>query len=297
MEFDRNNQPEIGIHYKNNIAKHLNELIGICRGIIANEVVNSKEFHYLHAWLKDNENLKRDPDYIDLLDMTTDLSLKPYVDASDFEELLEQINCVLEFRCEANTPFKNSDIAVGRLIGLTRGLLSDGVFDDQEIHFLKTWLKKCDEFQDVWPISEITIDINNVLEDGVITEDERRFLTKKLHGLIGGAFQETGVTSGFSADFFCSDIEYIDFINKEFCLTGQFLYGSRNECKNKLVQMGAVFTPNPRKTTNYLVIGSLSSRDWKQTSHGRKIEKAISLKDSGQDIFLLHEETWSRFLV
>lgn len=297
MEFDTHGQPDVGLNFKYNIAKHLNELIGICRGIIANEAVNSKEFHYLHAWLRDNKNLKQDPDYIDLIDMTSDLSIKQYVDASDFEELLEQINCVLEFRCEANTPFKNSDIAVGRLIGLTRGLLSDGILDDKEIHFLNTWLQKCNDFSDVWPISEIMADVKFILEDGIITEDERQFLTKKLHGLIGGDFQETGATSGFSADFFCTEIDYIDFLGKEFCLTGQFLIGSRNDCKSKLSEMGGVFTANPKRSTNYLVVGALSSRDWKQTSHGRKIEKAIALRDSGYEIKLLHEDTWSRFLV
>lgn len=297
MERDKHDQPDIGIHYKNNVAKKLNELIGICRGIAANHKVSDKEFQYLHAWLKDNAELHKDADYIDLLDITSEIAQKEIVDPDDFNDLLDQISCVLEFKCEANTPFETSDIAIGRLIGLARGFLSDGDLEVSEIVFLYTWLEKCSAFDSVWPISEIKKDVEDILSDGVISEDERYFLAKKLQGLVGGDFFETGVTSGFSANFYCDDIDRIEFENSEFCLTGQFLFGNREACRNKLSELGARFVSNPKKSTDYLVVGALSSRDWKQTSHGRKIEKAIELRDSGQNIILLHEDTWVKCLI
>ncbi|EOK6384613.1 NAD-dependent DNA ligase, partial [Escherichia coli] len=41
----------------------------------------------------------------------------------------------------------------------------------------------------------------------------------------------------------------------------------------------------------FLVIGTLSSRDWKFSSHGRKIEKAISYRDdNGAKLKIISEE-------
>ena len=45
------------------------------------------------------------------------------------------------------------------------------------------------------------------------------------------------------------------------------------------------------KKIDFLVIGTLSSRDWKFSSHGRKIEKAVSYRDDeGAKLKIISEE-------
>jgi len=60
--------------------------------------------------------------------------------------------------------------------------------------------------------------------------------------------------------------------------------------------MGAETSPNISKDVDYLVIGTLASRDWLYTSHGRKIEKALLLKRKGVNITVITERTLSKFL-
>ena len=48
--------------------------------------------------------------------------------------------------------------------------------------------------------------------------------------------------------------------------------------------------------SDYLVIGTLASRDWAHTSHGRKIESAIKANEEGSAIKIIAEEDWTRFL-
>ncbi|MDX7612147.1 BRCT domain-containing protein [Aeromonas caviae] len=43
-----------------------------------------------------------------------------------------------------------------------------------------------------------------------------------------------------------------------------------------------------------LIVGSLASRDWMFTSHGRKIEAAIKNREEGHDIRIINEEDWVR---
>jgi hypothetical protein len=51
-----------------------------------------------------------------------------------------------------------------------------------------------------------------------------------------------------------------------------------------------------RKNLDYLVIGALASPNWTNSSHGRKIEKAMTLKEKGDPIFIIAAEQWVQAL-
>lgn len=46
------------------------------------------------------------------------------------------------------------------------------------------------------------------------------------------------------------------------------------------------------KQLDLLVIGSMASRDWIHTSHGRKIESVINNRKSGSSTKILTEQAW-----
>lgn len=175
-KLDADGQPNVAFHYHANVAKALNDLIGICNGIAANNVINIEEMTYLGTWLNEHYYLSKDGDYIDLMEQTTELAQSKEIDQCDLEELLEVILCILEFKVEANKSFENSDVAVGRLVGICRGILADDLLDDLEISYLRQWLVKCGDFVGVWPISALRDQIEDVLADGVITTSEREQL-------------------------------------------------------------------------------------------------------------------------
>jgi hypothetical protein len=52
----------------------------------------------------------------------------------------------------------------------------------------------------------------------------------------------------------------------------------------------------PSRDSHYLVIGIFASRDWYNTNYGRKIERAVELRDSGSGIAIISEEHWKRFV-
>jgi hypothetical protein len=45
-----------------------------------------------------------------------------------------------------------------------------------------------------------------------------------------------------------------------------------------------------------LVIGVFASRDWANTNFGRKIERAVKLRDSGSGLAIISEEHWKSFV-
>ena len=58
---------------------------------------------------------------------------------------------------------------------------------------------------------------------------------------------------------------------------------------------GSEINSSINKSVNYLVIGTLASRDWLYTSHGRKIEKTLLLKRGGSEIRVITEPTLLKY--
>ena len=182
------------------------------------------------------------------------------------------------------------------LIGICTGMLVDGHLSDDEIIYLKNWLDENDEIAYTWPGEVLYKRVNQVLADNVIDEDERKYLTKTLEELIGGSFQETGATSGVSTSLPIRDVESIEFDSSTFCFTGTFLFGTRPVCHRATEKAGGIPAPRITKKLDYLVIGTMTTRSWANTSFGRKIEKAVELQKSGVPLSIIGEQCWVRHL-
>ena len=88
------------------------------------------------------------------------------------------------------------------------------------------------------------------------------------------------------------------FDRNEFVLTGKFLYGSRNGCKKAIELRGGRCSETVRLQTSYVVIGSRISPDWKFSSFGNKIFKAVEYASRGDcPIAIVSERHWQTFLM
>lgn len=186
--------------------------------------------------------------------------------------------------------------ALNELNGLCSGLLANGRLEDGEIYFLDTWIRSNKEIVPNWPLNIISKRVNDVLANGIITENERDDLKKTLSELVGGTLQEHGSVSGMATRLPVEKISNIEFDGKYFCFTGKFIYGPREKCETAVIEKGATVIKSITKNIDYLVIGTLSSRDWAHTNHGRKIEKTIKYKQERKSISIVSEETWVALL-
>ena len=67
------------------------------------------------------------------------------------------------------------DRATSELIGIAKGLIADGVVNEQESAFLVQWLEQNSTF-DSWPFDVINKRVGEMLADGKIDADERQEL-------------------------------------------------------------------------------------------------------------------------
>lgn len=183
------------------------------------------------------------------------------------------------------------DRLIDELIGISRGVIADGVVDEKEAIFIGQWIENHREVAEKWPVNVLYARLTEMLKDGILSEDEQEELLETLRDLTGESslFQDSNKSTTLPVDKPAPDIE---FKGKTFCLTGKFVFGTTLDCEETIAEMGGDVVPMPGKETDYLVIGELCSPDWIHTTFGRSIEKGVELKEQGQSLVILTEEHW-----
>lgn len=75
----------------------------------------------------------------------------------------------------------NNEIkAVNTLYGLIMGITADRIVTDQEIQFLNLWIKENERYTNAFPLNIIKRRVNEILADGIITQEEREHFYQTL---------------------------------------------------------------------------------------------------------------------
>ena len=179
------------------------------------------------------------------------------------------------------------------LLGVCQGLLADHVLNESELHFLTLWLQDHPDIADVWPGAVIAGRIRDILADRIVTEDELQQLKEVLKSILGGTWEDTGAATGLPTELPIQDNTPVVVIDRKFCFSGKFVFGTRSACENFVVARGGIVNAGITKDLDFLVIGTFISPDWLNTSFGRKIEKAIVYQQEGCKLRIVSEKHWS----
>ena len=180
--------------------------------------------------------------------------------------------------------------AIDELIGLSRGLLADGMINQAEAEFLHKWLAANHHISDNPVIGHLLARIEEMLADNFLDDDEAEELFNTLERFTGNNFEFGEILKSTSLPV-NDPLPPLEFEGKRFCFTGTFAYGKRKECEKAVIDLGAEAGPLTKKT-DYLVIGVYATDSWKHSSYGRKIEKAAADRDAGHPIALIPENYW-----
>jgi NAD-dependent DNA ligase len=205
----------------------------------------------------------------------------------------------LDAHGQPTTPYnapRIADRSIDELIGICKGLIADQRLSEEEILFLTSWLNANQQASDVWPAKALIARINQILEDKLILEEERTDLFSLLAEIVGQA-QDGAATNHSTTLPLTTPAPPVFFTGHRFCLTGRFVMGPRTNLECEIRERGGTILSTVTADTNYLVIGTIGSRDWLHSTHGRKIEKAMALAEQGHPIALISEEHWADHLL
>lgn len=182
---------------------------------------------------------------------------------------------------------------LAEMLGLAKGVLADGDVTEEEAFLLMNWADDHPEIIQGWPGNVLYRRLRRIFEDGHASEEEREDLKELLELMVGG---DAGMIGGETATSHLPldrPVPVIEVPDRVFVFTGRFAYGTRKAIQEAVKRVGG--WPEPRVTTktDYLVVGTFGSRDWAQTSFGRKIQKAVEYRDRHSRPQIVSERHWA----
>lgn len=96
---------------------------------------------------------------------------------------------------------------------------------------------------------------------------------------------------------FIDDIAYdipkkLAYRGKTFCLSGNFTTGSKEYCAAKIEAKGGIVVKNVTQKVDYLIVGEEANPDWAMGNYGRKIERAMELREKTGAPLIIQEKDW-----
>lgn len=186
---------------------------------------------------------------------------------------------------------------VAELIGLAKGIVADGVVNDAEASCIRDWSLNHPDAMRRWPVSLIYSRLQQIFDDGHVDAEERAELGELLGDLAGGRLS---INLGYDAPTplpLDQPPPLICWVDETYVFTGKFAYGTRAHCTKEVVDRGGRVEDTITRRTSFLVVGTFSSRDWVNTSYGRKIQRAAQLRDSGFALRIVGEDHWASALI
>ncbi len=253
------------------LATSINTLYGIIKGISCDGIIDNKEIEKLKSWVEENRIYKQYLLFNRIINkiegILSDNIITNY-ERIELEQLVTSIN--------SSKMYNESTLSLQILNGILDGITYDQEVNQKEIDSLNLWLKQNDYLKDVYPYDKVLIEVNNVLEDRVLTEKEGKYILSIFNEIVHPDLNND---------------ETIDFNGKTFCLTGEFKYSTKQEISKKLQELGAIEKSGVSSKLNYLIIGGVGSDAWKFGKIGGKQAKAQELNEKDANIKIIDEDS------
>jgi NAD-dependent DNA ligase len=181
---------------------------------------------------------------------------------------------------------------VSELLGLCKGMVCDGEISEGELAALKRWLVGHPDAAVTYPGKTVAERLLRIYTDRIVTPDERQELNELLLDLTGETEEHDQPLNLSTRLPFDEPTPTILFDDHEHVFTGRMLYGTRRDCEQKVVDRGGRVANKVTQRTNFLVIGPIASRAWLESTHGRKILRAVEVRSEGLPLRIVSEEAW-----
>lgn len=175
------------INYHKIKMQNINELIGIISGINFDGVINKLEIEKLSWWVQRNKNLAYETNMEHLISLLEQI-LKDGIITNEEKKMLEE-NCKIYISQEPNYFAK-----IYELNGIIEGIICDNELNEKEIQRLQKWMNNYSNI--IYrhkPSKTIFKKINQILDDGIITEKEQKELLDLLQNRIASIKLKTKI--------------------------------------------------------------------------------------------------------
>lgn len=265
--------------------KALHTLEGILKGIYIDEKINKYEIIELTAWCAS---------YMELIDIHPFSELIPLIekyleDGELTADEIEDLKWFIKNLTTKNLYFDLITSDIQRLEGIIHGILADNEINDKEIQTLKNWMYENDHLIGIYPFDEIESTLIGIAEDGVVSEEERKYLKVFLSQFIDYSNSMTidkneleKLKNKIKLSGVCTINPDVETKDKCFCFTGISKKVNRDQLENIIIEKGGKYNNNVVNHTDYLIVGANGNPLWAFSCYGRKVEKAMEMRKEGK---------------
>jgi len=282
----------IGFNRSRNIEKATYVLNGIIDGVNADGKLTDVEIVYIDSWLKNQNFIQLEADNLDLFQAVKHVLESGEITNAEKSDLHQLIKDILKYGPEIDSA---EESRINQFIGLLKGICSDGHIVKSEIDRVERWVRSNEDLSGMFPIKPINDRLLHALQDDQLSDDELSELSLLITEIAGDKFTQSGDVDGCIGDFFCDNVKDYNLTNKTICFTGKFLSGTRRQCEFNAHRLGAQPKSTVTNDLDVLVIGTVTSRDWRFQNFGRKVERAMELRASNGKPLILSEKQWIEF--
>ena len=253
------------------LETNINTLYGIIKGINYDGIIDDKEIEKLRLWVEDNRLYKQYSLFDGIINKLEEILEDNVITEYERIELEKLVTSINESKM-----YSESTLTLQILNGILDGIVCNQKVNQKEIENLNIWLRQNDYLKDVYPYDKVLLEVNKVLEDGILTEEESNYIFDTFNEIVNPDF---------------SDDENIDFNGKTFCLTGEFKCATKQEISKKLQELGGTEKTGVSSKLDYLIVGGVGSDAWKFGKIGGKQAKAQELNEKGANIKIIDEDS------
>lgn len=274
------------------LHKAINTLRGLVAGINSDMKVGSEEVTELVHWCEIHANLRDRHPFSEILPVVDQALEDGVVTEDEARDILWLCNNFVD-----NSAYYDMvTSSIQFLNGMLHGLLADGKLSDHEIMTLKSWIAANDFLAGTYPFDEINSLLYVILEDNIITEQERETLMALFSDVIDftssynlSEKEFARLREKYSISGICAVCPEISFEGKIFCFTGESYRAKRAEIAETVANLGGIARTSVSAKTDYLIVGNAGNPCWAYACYGRKIEEAVNLRKQGAGIVIVNE--------
>lgn len=235
--------------------RDINELIGIIKGVNFDGIVNEKEVIRLQSWVDKNKNLAYESNQAELIKMVESVLEDHIIEESEKKAML---SCAKKHLEEVG----DGSGKMYELNGIIEGIVCDGEVNNAEVTRLKAWMDSYGEsLRSYKPSVKLCKSIDEIVEDGLVTEEEQKNLLEMLSEAIRNSQFETKL------DYLCRQVkerknigvELIDILDNEMAM--QEIHKRAEEQLIRALSSNSGFILNPEIIVVSLVLIAMLEYD------------------------------------
>ncbi len=248
----------------------ISDFYGQIKGFALDGEISQEEYSYVIEWRNNFLKFHNIPIIKEIIETLENILEDGIITIPEIQSLEKTI-----FSYLSDVSTAPITLATQILDGMLKGILIDNKINQEECRQLGIWLYENVDLAGHFPFDKLYSLVNNVLEDGIITEEESNLLVKEINSMLNPV--ESLKNDSCSVE------------GKIICLSGNFAYGSKGDVEQYLINKGATVENSVKKNTDILIVGDQECAAFSNGTYGTKVKKAIEYNNKGCHIQIAKE--------